>query len=231
VIGRLGEAVLNQNGYVTLVGSIVDAPTGLVRLSFDAATTIQPAVYDLDLGVVDADTGWPAFVNRLSVIVEPSGFVGGVGLVGPPTRDEIRLHLRDSSPVENRLLDELQFDDAEIAEAIVHPIRYWNGSLPPVAVFDSSNFPYAHQWKNGIIATLYDMAARWYRKNYLAASAGGVSVADMDKAEAYQASADKLWGEYKAWAKGVKTSISAQQCFGGLASPYSLQGWYTGLGD
>lgn len=219
------EAALSQLGSIQVVGTITMPTAGLVAVTVDASK-MSPAVYNADIGVFDPTTGTLGPSNRFYLVCEPSAFGGGVG-TGPPTRQQIRMHLRDSSAAENRLLDQVLFDDAEIAEAVCQAIRIWNATLPPVAVMDTSSLPATLRggWLDGIEAVLWKFAGYWYMKNKLTTSAGGVSVNDMDKADSCFAVHEKKMVDYKKWVQGIKVSINIQGGFRSITSPYWLQGW------
>ena len=219
------EASLPQQGTIQLTGQIVTPEAGLVAVTIDASK-MSPAIYNADIGVFDPMTGTLGPANRFYLTCEPSAFGGGVGS-GPPTRQQIRMHLRDSSPAENRLLDAVMFDDAEIAEAVCQAIRIWNASLPPVAPLDTSSVPAALRggWLDGIEAVLWKFAGYWYMKNKLTVQAGGVAVNDMDKANDCFAVHDRKMADYKKWVQAMKVSLNVQGGFRSIRSPYWLTGW------
>jgi len=224
VIARVAESALNTRGYVNIFGTITDPTNGVVQLTIDARKQLPPAIYDMDIGVIDPASGYPGYVNRVYLICEKSGFSNGQDC-GPPTRRDIRLHMRDSSAAEQRLLDNVQFDDAEIADAITHAIEFWNNALPPIAPADTSNFPFSYWWMEAIVAHLYEVASRWYMTNKLTASAGGVQVNDMDKSQECAQMAALGWQNYAKWVQSKKVAINAMGCFGHVSSPYGLRGW------
>jgi hypothetical protein len=228
VVAKVGEAVWKNSGIATVTGSIADAAHGVVTLPLNADGKLTPAIYDVDVAVCDVATGNALMLNRFYLHVERSMFSAQSGTratpEGPPTRQEVRLRLRDSSPAESRLLDTLQFDDAEIAAALVRAVEVYNDSLPPTSTLDTSTFPFGGLWLDGARAALFESAADWYARNQLAAAAGGVQVDDMAKAPYYLQQSDKLWASYKAAVKARKVSENARTGGRYIGSPYGYIG-------
>lgn len=225
---RFREAVANNDGSVAADGAVVDRAAGEVEVPLSPNTLARPAIYLADVAVMDQAAGAPRLINRLLVHCEPTLFAASRG--GPPARADVRLRLRDSSPAENRLLDERMFDDAEIAQALLRVVQFWNSTNPPVAFFDTSNFPHQFQWIEGACALLHRAAATWYRKNKLTSSAGGVAVNDMDKADEFDRLAALQWDEFSKWVKNAKVAANMAHGFGGVGSPYRYGGPSTGFG-
>lgn len=142
---------------------------------------------------------------------------------GPPSLLEVRLQMRDSSPNDNYLLDGVQFTDEEIALAAIRPIQYFNEVSPPLMVrFTTNNFPWRYHWIEGMIAQLYMIAAEHYRKNNLNYSAGGLSVADMDKERNYTAAYQEKWGMYMQFVRNKKGEINMEQGWRAVPGIYSF---------
>lgn len=143
--------------------------------------------------------------------------------IGPPSLLEVRLQLRDSSPNDNYLLDGVQFTDEEIALAAIRPIQYFNEVSPPLRIrFTTNNFPWRYHWIEGMIAQLYMIAAEHYRKNNLSYSAGGLSVADMDKERNYMAAYQEKWGMYMQFVRNKKGEINMEQGWRTVPGIYSF---------
>lgn len=207
----------------TIAGEIVDTATGQVRVSLAGDTLVNPGIYFAEIAVVDesdldAITELPRVVvsNVFKLIVER----GAANTKGPPTIAEIRLHLRDSHPSENHLLDNLKFDDAEIALAIERPIQYWNEVPPPLRRYTTSNFPHRYHWLEAICGQLFLMVAEQMRAGNLTYQAAGVSVNDMDKEQNYEAAAQRRNMEWKQFVRARKASDNISGAYGGLGSPY-----------
>ena len=198
---------------------LVDAENGKIRIELPAAATGVPGVYYAEVAVVDAE-GLILFTNVFYVIIERGQF-GAARSTGPPTIAELRLHLRDSSPEESLLLDNLRFDDAEIALAIGRPIEYWNEMPPPVGGrMTTQNFPYRFHWLEAIVANLFWMLEEQFRANNLKYSAAGVQVNDQDKAPDYARAAERRWANWVEFVKRRKATINLEGAYGGIGSNY-----------
>ena len=201
-------------------GDIVDATTGKLRFDLSASDTQAPGVYFAMAEVLDGTSEEPRvlFSNTFFLVINRG--LSGYDRKGPPTIAEIRLQLRDSSPLENFLLDNLKFDDAEIAMAISRPIEYWNEIPPPTRKFTTQNFPHRFHWLEAIIGQLYMLVAEHQRANNLQYQAGGISVDDMNKELNYERAAQLRWQAWTKFAKERKVSDNWNKCWGGMGSPY-----------
>jgi hypothetical protein len=173
---------------------------------------------------VDNVTGGALTVDQGLLSVERSLFTADYGVNGPPTLQEIRLELRDTEPNINRLLQNVEYDDAEILRAIVKPVEEWNHSPPSLNgyVYDTHTFPFRHFWMQGIKGYLLSFAAHWYRRNRLAYQAAGVSVDDMNKEREYLEASELLISEYRTWLKHKKVELNAYGAYGEVSSAYSF---------
>lgn len=219
---RVAEAlgITSVNNPPEVIGTITNAATGEVKFTLDKDHTALPGIYFAQVDVVenpgDAETVY--FSNTFYLIVNR----GVNNLSGPPSIAEIRLHLRDSSPVESRLLTGLKFDDAEIALAIQRPIEYFNQTPPILSQqFTTQNFPYRYQWLNAICAQLFWIAAEHFRANDFQYSAGGVQVRDTAKEIPYERAAQRLWEEWRRFVATQKMVMNIDEGWGTLGS-----GWY-----
>lgn len=219
---RFQEAT-GQGGRYEATGTVPTPANGQVLVAPDLGMAGGPGIFRGQVGIIDAN-GFPAEIDTFFVAVERSLWASTGSDSGPPTLDEVRLSLRDSSSVENRLLDNVQFDDAEICQAIVRTVEAWNASLPPIDPYSTQTFPFREVWMRGIRLCLFRMVAEWYRKNRLTYQAGGRQVNDLDKAQEYDAIADGLQREWDREVKQRKASINASQAWGGVASPYGRGG-------
>jgi hypothetical protein len=90
--------------------------------------------------------------------------------------------MRDNGPADNSLLDDVEFDAAEITQAVLRPIMYWNETPPPIQpLLTTKTFPFREMWMVGIQSYLFDMVSSHYRRNQLAYNAGGLSIDDKNK--------------------------------------------------
>jgi hypothetical protein len=137
---------------------------------------------------------------------------------------EVRLVLRDSVPEANELLLEFEFSDTEIAFCIMRPVEEWNEMLPPVQTFTGATFPYRENWRKAAAGYLMRTAARKYLRDDLQYSAGGLSINDKRKWDAYEKLGQTLIDEWRAWAKQEKVRLNSLKCYGNIGSA-AFGGW------
>lgn len=220
VVFRHGDAAHAVVRYVS-DGVIDDAANGVVSAVVERPT-LAPGVYHGEFGLINA-TGGLVFANPLYLISEPSAFwPGDWAQFGIPTVAEIRMHLRDSSPAEHRLIDTVEFDDAEVAAAIVQVVRYWNETPPPLPTrYSTGDFPYRQLLLEGTAASLYRMAAAYFRANHLAYQASGVAVDDLAKAPEFEQAAAGRWQAFEQQVRTLKVQLNMNNAWGIIPSPYS----------
>lgn len=215
---------------ITLSGNLSESVGGFESVALpvevrDAAKGIlQITLPGLNAGVY---RGVVTLSSNNSVILENSFLVYVAQIIGPqsgpPSLLEVRLQLRDSSPNDNFLLDGVSFSDEEIALAALRPVQYFNEVSPPLPFyFTTNNFPWRYHWIEGMIAQLYMIAAEHHRKNNLSYSAGGLSVADMDKERNYTAAYQEKWGMFMQFVRNKKGEINMAQGWSTVPGIYSF---------
>ena len=208
----ISESVQNSVYYEEQV-EIKDASQGLLEIIID---TIYPGVYR---GILELRAEGKTILEN-PFLLYVSQAVGTNN--GPPTLLEIRLMLRDSSAFENLLLDDVSFKDEEIALAAIRPIQYFNEVEPDIGVyFSTSNFPWRAHWIDGMLAQLYLIAAEDYRKNSLSYQAGGLSVADKDKAQNYMNAYKEKWASFVHFVRDKKGAINMERAWSAFPSIYT----------
>jgi hypothetical protein len=237
IVMRLKEQLSlgNQNAPLELPATMVEPQNGKVAVQLTAGMTSVPGIYYGEIALVSVPAqlnGQPCviFSNTFSVVISRSTFdsVGQPG--GPPSIAEIRLHLRDSAPGESFLLDNLMFDDAEIALAISRPVMYWNEVPPPIdAVFNTQSFPFRYHWLEGICANLFMMVAEQFRRNQFDYTAAGMSINDQNKEASYERAGQARWQAYRDWVRATKASINLESCYGEVSSAYKYAGYTDAL--
>jgi hypothetical protein len=226
VILRLQEnlGVGGQQGIQTFTATIVDPAIGAVEIAVPKTATKLPGAYFGQLVVQQANGAGgydDLFSNVFYVYIDrTNGGDQGCG-GGPPSIMEIRLHLRDSGGADNFLLDNLKFDDAEMAMAVSRPIAYWNEIPPPLCqTYTTQNFPFRYHWLEGICGQLFGIAAEQYRSNQLSYTAAGVSIDDQNKEANYERAAAARTQIWKDFVRAKKASLNLQEGFGDVGSPY-----------
>lgn len=233
VVLRLKEQLSlgNQNPPVEAQATIVAPEIGKVSVSLSSSATSVPGVYygEMALVSIPAQTSnqpCVIFSNTFSVVIARSTFDSVNQPGGPPSIAEIRLHLRDSAPGESFLLDNLMFDDAEIALAIARPVMYWNEVPPPIdAVYNTQSFPFRYHWLEGICANLFMMVAEQFRRNQFDYSAAGLSVNDQNKEASYERAGQSRWQAYREWVRATKASINLEGGYGEVSSTYKYSAY------
>lgn len=210
--------------------TVVEAETGKVQATLTKNMVGIPGIYYAEMAlisVVAENENLPCvvFSNTFYLIINRGTMGGNAGKNGPPSIAEIRLHLRDSSPAESYLLDNLMFDDAEIALALSRPVMYWNEVPPPIKRYTTQNFPFRYHWLEGACANLFLMVAEQFRRNQLQYQAGGIAVDDQNKEGAYERAGQTRWQAYREWVRGAKASINLESCYGEVTSNYKYSAY------
>jgi len=224
MVVRIAEALSGAGTAIVLPAEVVDAATGSCRVMLTPEAVARPGIYIAEAAELVA----PASVRRLSrfYLVVDRSFGGVDGFGGPPSIAEIRLHLRDNAAEDNLLLDRVAWDDSEIAACLARPIMYWNETLPPSPPHTTSSFPHRYHWLEGTVACMFFLAAEWYRRNHLAYQAGGTSIDDNNRADAYDAAGDRRWKAYQQWAQAKKVAETVGAAVGTAHSPYGRTLYY-----
>lgn len=216
-----------RNPIWEIYGDAVDPEKGVLRFTMEPEIVEHAGIYELNFCVMD-ENGHPVAVDRGIMSVEKSMFALSMvtvrGSLGPPTLQEVRMRLMDSSRNENLLLDDIEFKDEQVLMAMWEPIRLWNESPPPIETFTTRTFPFRGAWLSGVQAQLHFMMANHFRRNVYRAAAGGTS--DKDKEREYMAEGQRLWQEYTAWMINKKTELNLKKFAGLSSSQYSVSyGW------
>jgi hypothetical protein len=233
VVLRLKEQIAlgNQNPVSQLDATIVDAETGKVSVALPKNAVGIPGVYYGEMALVSVEAGnekYPSviFSNTFYLIINRGTFDSYGKAGGAPSIAEVRLHLRDSSPNESFLLENLMFDDAEIGLAIARPVQYWNEIPPPLdPIYNTQTFPYRYHWLEGICANLFMMVAEQYRRNQLSYQAGGMAVDDQNKEASYERAGQTRWQAYREWVRATKAAINLEGCYGEVSSNYKYSAY------
>jgi hypothetical protein len=231
VVLRMKEQLTLGGGKtpVTVDMALVTPEIGKVSGELTKQYTKHPGIYYAEVAIVtDEEEPSVILANPFTLIIERSTF-GVQTQNGPPSIAEIRLHLRDSAPAESYLLDNLMFDDAEIALAITRPVMYWNEIPPPIGQFNTQNFPFRYHWLEGICANLFMMVAEQYRRNQLDYSAAGVSVNDQNKEMNYERAGQARWQAYREWVRAKKAEINLEGGYGEVGSLYQYGVYSSGI--
>lgn len=199
-----------------LVGE-VDTYGETVEFTFLPEHTAKPGIHACTL-VCYNDDDQVVFTKPYFLEIAPNNLFDSFG---PLTIAEVRLFTRDVCPENNFLIDEVEFSDTEIAACIRRPIDKFNSILPPLGYnYDVTNFPFREPWLVGTIGYLMQIAATWYRRNYLPYSAGGVTIDPRDRAAQYETASKERLNEFLQAITEIKIGINISQGFGGVRSTY-----------
>lgn len=140
---------------------------------------------------------------------------------GPLTIAEIRMELRDACAEQNYLIDDLEFDDSQIAYCLRKPIDEFNERFQPKTNYSPKNFPHRFHWSRATVGYLLEIASRGYVRNHLDYAAGGVTVQDKNKFGAYAQMSAALLAEWRQFVKERKVELNIEGGFGNLGSGYN----------
>lgn len=218
LVAKIVEPLSNwpgSKGAAEVECSSPDPGNGLVNILVPKKVTEYAGIRICEIGLLTKDTNDLLHANSVMFFINPGLFGKTTNRRGPPSVQELKLSMRDSAPEDGYLLDEEEFDLAELCNAVVWPVRAWNEWQPAVGVnYSTISYPYAEQWRLGAMSHLYQIAAAHYRREDLAYSADGITVADKNKAGQYEEMSARLLAEYKRWVTLEKVRINAEACFG-----------------
>jgi hypothetical protein len=187
---RIREVITTRNCDLhEVTATISDYSTGTITFRLPSEVYDNPGVYNLEMALYDdTDDGVELVMSNKLYLWIDRGLFGDPRYpnAGPPNIDEIRLSIRDNAPEENRLLDDFEFDLAEICHATETGVRIWNESQPPINVnFTTINYCVRSKWIQYIAGHMFQVAAHRFRRNHLPYQAGGLSVDDQNKFQQY----------------------------------------------
>jgi hypothetical protein len=215
-------SLLQPNTTFTSIVEVLDPDAGQVKVEIPELLAAFPGVYMAEIGVFDSSDRM-LFTNECYILVESSSW-GDVTKLGPPRLQDVRMSLRDSDFLENELIDNLDFDLAEMCYAMTRVVNYWNDQPPPIltANFTTNNFPFRDIWIDGIRVFLFQLAEEHYRRNFFTHSAGGTSVDDKNRFREYNAAMKDAFDSFRKKLIHQKVQLNARNAFGTLRSGYSV---------
>jgi hypothetical protein len=165
---------------------IINPEEGLVEFMLPQEVRRLPGVYNAEIALIDSNGAEDQLFahNSFYIYNEPTHWTDRQYTL--PSIYEIRLSLRDSDYVENELINNVDFDVAEISYAATRTVMFWNEVPPPVKVFSTSTFPFRNIWLTGIQLFLFEAIEEHYRRNWFPHSSGGVSIDDKNKFRLYK---------------------------------------------
>lgn len=206
-------------------GTLVDAENGVIRAPLNEEIVSRAGIYQLSWAYLE--DGVIKQINDGLLSVERSLF-GNLSespkhITGPPTINEIRMNIMDSSGAENLLLDDVEFGDEQIALAVIKPIDHFNEVNPPLRTrYTTHTFVWKKHWLDAIAGYLMQFAAHNYRRNRLGVNAGGVSIDDQNKEREYLTASTMLLEEWKEFVKLKKYELNMAEAVGIIGSAYDV---------
>lgn len=131
------------------------------------------------------------------------------------TEMDVRIWLRDNDPDANTLLDDFEWTSEEVRTARTLAVDQFNETPPSMDMYTTETFPWRYNLLMGTASNLLFMAAHRYRRNFLTYNVPGGSVAENDKAPAYDAAAAKLADRYREWCRMKRNELNT---YGGWMS-------------
>jgi len=125
------------------------------------------------------------------------------------------MYLADRVPLDNLLLDDLEFSDSEIDAAMDLMAARYNTIPPFVSNETKESFPFMYE---GTIGTSYFLlkskSINMMRNNLNYQAADGVAINDLERRKEYMAIADAMYQEFVDNCRRIKLSINAESCYG-----------------
>jgi hypothetical protein len=129
--------------------------------------------------------------------------------------EDVRFFLMDRTASENFLLDDLEFTDEEIGNAMVLAVDKYNSTLPLVNTYTSESFPFRYEMMLGASAILLrSKATNMMRNNLNYNTSDGVAINDLERRKEYLGMAQSFDAEFTDRIQKIKVSKNAEECYG-----------------
>lgn len=216
---RIRDAVVQSCDYTT-AGEVVTAATGEVAAIIPAETA-TPGIYDASFALLD-DSQAVYHATQFRLIISPSVWSTDSRFLD---FNSVRTFLRDTDAGWNRVLGSLRFDDADIADAAIECVRYWNETPPQFQQYSVANFPYTHYWTIGAAGRLLLSLAEHHRANDTQTSAAGVELRDHAQHATYEQIGQMRWKEWQYFCDREKAKLKYNSNFA-IFTPHSTYNRY-----
>ena len=142
-------------------------------------------------------------------------------------RDRIRRFMRDyagqvkDTGVINILLDNVEFSDLDVADAIEFTVNYYTALPPIIGLFTEGNIPPV-VLLYGVAAHLLNSEAMRQLRNQATVQDGDVQPIGIDdKFQLYQTASNWMREQFKELAQRIKVQLNMRGAYGGLSSGYA----------
>lgn len=171
----------------------------------------SPAIYNL---MVMWRTSAGDFGGQSLVSVEQTLYNRAISSTshGPLELSRIRGKLRDYAAL-NDIHGFPEFSTAEVLNAILEPVMYYNELPPFVRAYSVSDFPYRVQWLDATVSRLLQTAGLWMQRNQVSLNAEGVTSDDRSKFTAILRYSAALWDKYESFVRSDKMRQNIQNGF------------------
>ena len=155
------------------------------------------------------------------------GMEGSTAGPHPVTVMDVRLALMDTSAEMNSLLDDLEFSDMMILNAVERAIDEWEETPPRLSKhFDGTNFPFREHLIKGAVGYLLQSIMYRYMRNRMQYSASGLTFDKNDKGQVYLQLANMALQEWRGFIMTMKTSMNMEECMAVVTQPwFGDEGW------
>ena len=140
---------------------------------------------------------------------------------------DVRLALMDTSPEMNTLLDDLEYSDMMILNAVERAMDEWEETPPRLAKrFNATNFPFREHLIKGAVGYLLQSVMYRYMRNEMHYSASGLTF-DKNTKQSYLQLSQMARQEWKNFIAAMKTSMNMEECLGVVDQPwFDSPDWY-----
>lgn len=191
----------------------------IVRFVIEPSDTMCHGIYEAQIGLFagrDTDSSrakllytWPVFVE-----IEPNLFHAQVDRGGLSVW-WVKSSIRDLVASDESLLDEVEFANYEVLQAVRRAVDSFNTALPNIhQKYTTNTFQWREPLLDGVVWKLYEAAAKLYLRDHLAYAAGGTSIDDKNKYQQYQAFAQMHEKRYMEWVVTKKRELNEQTFWG-----------------
>lgn len=145
---------------------------------------------------------------------------------------DVRLAVMDTSPEMNSLLDDLEYSDMMIMNAVERCIDEWEETPPRLQRhFDATTFPFREHLIKGAVGYLLQSVMYRYMRNRMQYNAAGISLDKNAQGAVYLQLSQSARQEWKNFVAAMKTSMNMDEVMGVVSQPwFDNHAWYCGYG-